>query len=179
MRSSASLGHPPLQWSRMCVGVTARLQQIEFEVLDWGIYEHENIGLKYFWKRKYWIEILGFRIMGTTRCEGVEWVDKRWWSRKQSAPVVRFPLTLLLFLFLPTCLSCSAQGGLVTRTSHSIEEFWFHQKRLVLLLSFIWLDLVFFRWTRLKFIGYQGNLCSYRDGVCRQFLLIILYILKS
>ena len=126
MRSSASLGHPPLQWSRMCVGVTARLQQIEFEVLDWAflktkvldwnIYEHENIGLKYFWKRKYWIEILGFRIMGTTRCEGVEWVDKRWWSRKQSAPVVRFPLAL--FLFLPTCFGCSAQRGLVTRTSH-------------------------------------------------------------
>ena len=46
MRSSASLGHPPLQWSRMCVGVTARLQQIEFEVLDRGISEHESIWIK-------------------------------------------------------------------------------------------------------------------------------------
>ena len=62
----------------MCVGVTARLQQIEFEVLDrgisehesiwikvflntkvldWNIYEDENIGLKYVWTQKYWVEV--------------------------------------------------------------------------------------------------------------------------
>lgn len=52
MRSSASLGHPPLQWSRMCVGVTARLQQIEFEVLDRGISEHESIWIKVFLNTK-------------------------------------------------------------------------------------------------------------------------------
>ena len=83
MRSSASLGHPPLQWSRMCVGVTARLQQIEFEVLDRGISEHESIGLKYLWTRKYWIEVfLNTKVLGWSIYEHKNIGLKYFWTQK-------------------------------------------------------------------------------------------------